>query len=188
MPDYNRLFNVVADIGDADKSLPTMIIGVSNARENITGTFKLLEKSYDDGMVWWTYRKNERRSDFEDDMTRFVKFCVERVAKSIDYVYIDIPKIGLNGVKRFIRYVDSDNFKQCYLSNGGGFLFIYDSSKSMSFGLSLSLCEYMGVDADKVVSRISRNDRNVFIDEFSRVNGLVRRYINDYEYCKCVFV
>lgn len=187
MPDYTRLFNVVDDIDDADRSIPTIIIGVQNAREEFGDRFNVLDKCYDGGMMWWTYRKNERRADFEDDMSAFVKFCVEKVAKSIEYVYVDIPNIGINGVKRFIRYIDNGNIKLCHVTNGDSFMFIYDEKKSMSFGLSLSLCEYVGVKSEKVIDRIRRNKNNVIIDNFSKVNNLVRRYINEYEYCKCVF-
>lgn len=187
MPDYTRLFNVVDDIDDADRSIPTIIIGVQNAREELDDRFNVLDKCYDGGMMWWTYRKNERRADFEDDMSAFVKFCVEKVAKSIEYVYVDIPNIGVNGVKRFIRYIDNVDMKLCHVTNGDSFMFIYDEKKSMSFGLSLSLCEYVGVKAEKVIDRVRRNKNNVIIDNFSKVNNLVRRYINEYEYCKCVF-
>lgn len=187
MPDYTRLFNVADDIDDADRSIPTIIIGVQNAREELDNRFNVLDKCYDSGMLWWTYRKNERRADFEDDMSAFVKFCVEKVAKSIEYVYVDIPNIGVNGVKRFIRYIDNSDMKLCHVTNGDSFMFIYDEKKSMSFGLSLSLCEYAGVKAEKVIDRVRRNKNNVIIDNFSRVNNLVRRYINEYEYCKCVF-
>lgn len=187
MPDYTRLFNVVDDIDDADESIPTIIIGVQNAREEFDDRFNVLDKRYDGGMMWWTYRKNERRADFEDDMSSFVKFCVEKVAKSIEYVYVDIPNIGINGVKRFIRYIDNGDMKLCHVTNGDSFMFIYDEKKSMSFGLSLSLCEYVGVKAEKVIDRVRRNKNNVIIDNFSKVNNLVRRYINEYEYCKCVF-
>ena len=187
MPDYTRLFNVVDDIDDADRSIPTIIIGVQNAREELDNKFNVLDKCYDGGMMWWTYRKNERRADFEDDMSAFVKFCVEKVAKSIEYVYVDIPNIGVNGVKRFIRYIDNGDMKLCHVTNGDSFMFIYDEKKSMSFGLSLSLCEYVGVKAEKVIDRVRRNKNNVIIDNFSKVNNLVRRYINEYEYCKCVF-
>ena len=187
MPDYTRLFNVVDDIDDADRSIPTIIIGVQNAREELDNRFNVLDKCYDGGMMWWTYRKNERRADFEDDMSAFVKFCVEKVAKSIEYVYVDLPKIGVNGVKRFIRYIDNGDIKLCHVTNGDSFMFIYDEKKSMSFGLSLSLCEYVGVKGEKVIDRVRRNKNNVIIDNFSKVNNLVRRYINEYEYCKCVF-
>ena len=187
MPDYTRLFNVVDDIDDGDMSIPTIIIGVQNAREEFDNRFNVLDKCYDGGMLWWTYRKNERRADFEDDMSAFVKFCVEKVAKSIEYVYVDIPNIGVNGVKRFIRYIDNGDMKLCHVTNGDSFMFIYDEKKSMSFGLSLSLCEYVGVKAEKVIDRVRRNKNNIIIDNFSKVNNLVRRYINEYEYCKCVF-
>jgi len=187
MPDYTRLFKVVDDIDDADRSIPTIIIGVQNAREELDDRFNVLDKCYDGGMLWWTYRKNERRVDFEDDMSAFVKFCVEKVAKSIEYVYVDLPNIGVNGVKRFIRYIDNGDMKLCHVTNGDSFMFIYDEKKSMTFGLSLSLCEYVGVKAEKVIDRVRRNKNNVIIDNFSKVNNLVRRYINEYEYCKCVF-
>ena len=187
MPDYTRLFKVVDDIDDADRSIPTIIIGVQNAREELDDRFNVLDKCYDGGMLWWTYRKNERRADFEDDMSAFVKFCVEKVAKSIEYVYVDLPNIGVNGVKRFIRYIDNGDMKLCHVTNGDSFMFIYDEKKYMTFGLSLSLCEYVGVKAEKVIDRVRRNKNNVIIDNFSKVNNLVRRYINEYEYCKCVF-
>ena len=164
MPDYTRLFNVVDDIDDGDMSIPTIIIGVQNAREEFDNRFNVLDKCYDGGMLWWTYRKNERRADFEDDMSAFVKFCVEKVAKSIEYVYVDIPNIGVNGVKRFIRYIDNGDMKLCHVTNGDSFMFIYDEKKSMSFGLSLSLCEYVGVKAEKVIDRVRRNKNNIIID------------------------
>lgn len=175
---FPSFFNVVTDMKDKIDGIPTMVVGLENARVNIN-SFSILKKSYDDTMVWWTYKKTERRYEFEQDIEDYYRFCFKKFFNKIRYYYIDLPSYSLSALKRLIRWIMSDNPKTCFLTRESNFLFIYDSEKEIVFGLSLTLVEYMGVDRKKVVLRIKANKHNRFIYDTSFMKGEIRKIVEN---------
>ena len=60
---FGEEFNVVADCSEIIQGLPTLIIGLNEAKKCIP-EFNILRKMYDDGKLWWTYKKTERKAIF----------------------------------------------------------------------------------------------------------------------------
>ena len=50
---FSPFFNVVKTMKETITDIPTLIVGLENARENIDG-FSILTKKYKDDLVWWT--------------------------------------------------------------------------------------------------------------------------------------
>lgn len=175
-------FNIVGSCCDIIDGLPTLIIGVNEAKTCIEN-FNILKKTYDNGDLWWTYKKTERKCDYDDDTEAFTKYAINRFKSSIRYEYIDLLNYPLDRIKKLIRYIDSNERKKIMASRNGDFLFIYSEKYRIVFGLSLSFCEYCGIKKEKVINRIKKNRNNRFCYGFSNVDLLVRNMIGNDTHC-----
>lgn len=170
---FSPFFNVVKTMKEAIDGIPTMIVGLENARGNIDG-FSILTKKYNDGLVWWTYKKTERKYEFDDDMVSFYGFCTGYYLEQCKYYYIDLPKYTYSKIKRFIKFVNSPIRKLCFQTRDSNFVFIYDTVSNYVYGLSITLLEYMGVPKARVIKRIKGNKNNVFIYDTSFIDSNLR--------------
>lgn len=175
-------FNVVSSCCDAIDGLPTLIIGVDEARTCIND-FNILKKRYDNDTLWWTYKKTERKCDYDDDVESFIRFSIEYFKKSIRYEYVDIINYSVGRLKKLIKYIDSPEKKKLLVSPNGDFLFIYSEKYRIVFGLSLSLCDYCGVKKEKVMERIKKNRSNRFCKPFSTAGIQIKNIIGNDTHC-----
>lgn len=179
---FGAEFNVVTDCSEIIQGLPTLIIGVNEAKKCIEN-FNILKKNYDNGKMWWTYKKTERRCDYEDDVNSFIEYAVSKLRKNIRYEYIDLMNYKLERVKKLIRYIDSNERKKLMFSKNGLFLFIYSEKYKVIFGLSLSFCEYIGIKKEKVIARIKQNKNNRFVYDFSSIDSRIRNILGSETHC-----
>lgn len=175
---FPPLFNVTEDFLSVDIKYPTIIIGLDNAREYIHD-FSILRKSYENDTLWWTYKKTERRYEFENDMEKFYRFCIEKYLSRTPYYYLDIARYRYNDIKRIIEWINSETEKICFQTTESKFIFIYDTKLNIVFGLSLTLCEYCGVNRKKIISRIKKNPQNVFIYNTSFIDREIHNIIGN---------
>lgn len=87
-------------MSEIDKNIPTLIIGLQNAKELIDG-FDILKKRYNGDMLWWTFTKSERRIDYEKDLEDFYVFCIRTITNKINYRYINILDLSLSDIKKY---------------------------------------------------------------------------------------
>lgn len=180
--DFGEEFNVINSCSEMIVGLPTIIIGVNEAKSCIEN-FNILKKSYDNSDLWWTYKKTERRCDYDEDIEKFIKYAVNRFKSSIRYEYIDLMNYPIERIKKLIRYIDSNDKKKIMFSKNKFFLFIYSEKYKVIFGLSLSFCEYIGISKEKVVNRIKMNKNNRFVYNLSNVDDRIRNIIGNDVHC-----
>ena len=163
--------------GDEDDgTCPVLYVGMDNASEHIDG-FSVLKKRYGD--TWWTFAKNERRAEYTDDIAAFRDYCLRKAMSSVRYVYIDFTKYRFGRNVALLRYMLSDERKHCFITRGGGFLFVYSESRSTVFGISLSLLWYVGIDPERVIRILKTQKSNVFVNGTSFAYKEYRAIIND---------
>ena len=163
---FGNLFNVFTQYSQVDNKLPTLIVGYNKASE-IIDNFSILKKEYNNGMLRWTFSKTERRSDYIKDLEIFKEYCMMQKVKGIKYIYIDIISYGYNRIKKLIHYINSN------------FIFIYSEKYNTIWGLSLTLCDYIGVDKQKVVNKIRKNKANRFIQNIGIISEDFRKKIGE---------
>lgn len=175
-------FNKYLSLSNIDNDLPTLIIGLDNARGKITN-FNILVKSYNDKKTWWTFSKIERRVDFEKDVADFKVFCIDNIVDSIDYKNIDI--VNLNSylkIKKLIKYIKGNRDKCFYIDNGK-FIFLYDKGENggrkVIYGLSLNTIAFFGISKKKVIDLIRSNSRNIEIKNFYCIPNDIRRMVDN---------
>lgn len=175
---FSLFFNVVKDMEEVIDGVPTLIIGLENARNGIEN-FTILNKRYNNDMLWWTYKKTERKYEFDDDIVSFYNFCITTFVEKYKYVYIDIPKYRYNRLKKLINYINSPIDKICFQTRENNFLFIYDSELKTVFGLSMTLLEYIGIEKAKVIKKIKANRKNRFLYDTSFLDQGLRKVIDN---------
>lgn len=175
---FGNLFNVFTQYSQVDNKLPTLIVGYNKASE-IIDNFSILKKEYNNGMLRWTFSKTERRSDYIKDLEIFKEYCMMQKVKGIKYIYIDIISYGYNRIKKLIHYINSNDKKLCFLTRNSNFIFIYSEKYNTIWGLSLTLCDYIGVDKQKVVNKIRKNKTNRFIQNIGIISEDFRKKIGE---------
>ena len=116
-------YNKFLSLSNVDNNLPTMIIGLKNAKQNIEN-FSIFKKEYRNNMLWWTFSKTEKRSDYDKDMQNFYEVCINNIINNIKYYNININELTYGKIKKVIEYIINNNKKIYYIDNNK-FIFIY---------------------------------------------------------------
>lgn len=163
-------------MSEIDKNIPTLIIGLQNAKELIDG-FDILKKRYNGDMLWWTFTKSERRIDYEKDLEDFYVFCIRTITNKINYRYINILDLSLSDIKKYKDILSSGSKKIYYIDNNK-FLFIYDiyGTKDI-YGISLDTCAFFGISKKKILSYILTYNMKE-IKNFYMIPNKIRKIIN----------
>lgn len=173
---FPSFFNITKKYEERLPNIPTIIVGLEEARANIDG-FLIIKKRYND--VWWTYRKTERKYEFDKDIEEFYSYCFKKFLSDVRYFYLNLPKYRYTDVKRIYNWIKEKELKLCFLTRDSNFIFIYDVEKNTVFGLSLTLCEYIGVERKKVVNLIKTNRYNKFVYDTGFITSDVRGIVGN---------
>lgn len=182
-PNYklDSCFKKCLKITDIDEKLPTLIIGFQNAKKYISD-FNILNKKYNNNMLWWTFSKTERRVDHDNDMVDFHNYCINKITDNIKYYFINYVKLTYNKAKRCINYINNNNKKYYYIDNNK-FIFIYDKENSLNskniYGFSLTTSAFFGVPRQKIISLIEANKHNTRIKNFYSLPNKIRNLVNN---------
>ncbi len=174
-------FKKCLNLTEIVSNVPTLIIGFENAKKNIKD-FNILNKKYEDNMLWWTFSKTERRVDYEKDILDFRNYCINNITSNIKYHYINYVDLTYNKAKKCLNYINNDNEKYYYIDNGK-FIFLYDSKKDIKskhiYGFSLNTCAFFGIRKDKIISLLEKNPHNKRINNFFSIPNTIRRTIDN---------
>lgn len=168
---FGDIFNVVKSLDDIIKDIPTLIIGFEEAKECIKD-FNIIDKQYGD--IWWTFKKTERRCEYEEDVMKFYNYAILHEMEKTKYVYVDLINFSLNSIKKMIKFLGDKSRKYIFLTRNSHFMFVYSEQYNTVFGISLELCEYLGVNKQKVL-KLLRNQ--VYIHDTKFMGNDIRRVI-----------
>lgn len=171
-------YNKFLSLSNVDNDLPTMIIGLENAKKYIEG-FSIFKKKYWNNMLWWTFSKTEKRSDYDKDIQKFYEICINNIINNIKYYNININELTYSKIKKLIKYIKNNNKKIYYIDNNK-FVFIYDIEKTKNiYGISLNTCAFYGINKEKILKLIVSNSKNEQKKNFYEIPNKVRRIVND---------
>ena len=171
-------YNKFLSLSNIDNNLPTMIIGLKNAKQNIEN-FSIFKKEYRNNMLWWTFSETEKRSDYDKDMQNFYEVCINNIINNIKYYNININELTYSKIKKLIKYIKNNNKKIYYIDNNK-FVFIYDIEKTKNiYGISLNTCAFYGISKEKILKLIVSNSKNEQKKNFYEIPNKVRRIVND---------
>lgn len=174
---FDLPINRCKTINDIDKSLPTLIIGYEMAKKNVD-KFNILNKHNEGTNIYWTFKRNERGVDYEDDLKEFYKTVVLDFCDKIEYHLLDFYKLSKTTVKKLIKFAKSDDEKLIYVENNR-FLYVYSERYNTVFGFSLSTAKFFGLNPSKIVNLFKNNDKNHFITDFSNIPYEIKYIIGE---------
>lgn len=167
----------VNDVSLADSAKPTLFVGIENARKNIKD-FSILNKKYENN-VFWTFKKTEKRVDFEKDIDYFYNFIINNISCNIKYYYINIYNLKYNKIKKLYNILFSDNGKYIYISNDMIYL-LYKNN--IILGISLNLLEYIKIKKEKILDKLYSNKNNIICTDVSKCVKSIKNEIGDKKY------
>lgn len=175
-------FKKCLSYSDIDDTLPTLIIGLENARVNIPD-FNILRREYNENnMLWWTLSKTEKRIDYDKNIVDFYEFCINNILKNVQYTNINIFNLNYTKIKKCINFVRNNSKKYFYIDNNK-FIFVYDiensNGKKYIYGFSLNTISFLGISKKKVIKMLKENPKNIQISNFYLMPNNVRKIIKD---------
>lgn len=144
-----------------ESDVPTLVVGKKRAIELFGAeNVHVLDRDISE-TVSWTYAKNERRVEYEEDIKKFIDKINQSLIRNVDYYFVNIFTEKLSFIKKMIKWIYSEKPKSVYVTDNH--IYIYGGNKVI--GISRSDLDYAGIDSDKVVDKISSNSSNdVFSD------------------------
>ena len=182
MNDIEGFVEQVKDFTDADSTKPILIVGWDNAKLH-RGYRSILEKELAPG-VFWTFKKSESRSEFEQDLKNFYQYVYNVILDNIDYYYINILSLKYSKLKKLYSIFNSKERKNIYISDN----LIYTLYDGKVLGVSLDVLEYCGVKRDKVLSLLSSNPANKIYDNSHRWMIRLCKYLGNKKYAVPYFI
>ena len=165
-------FNVVTSFNDIIEGLPTLIVGYDYVNEHYPD-FDITDICLGDNF-YWTFRKTEKRDKYEQDLKWFITKVYADLTNELSYVFVDpiqyrgktLVKIvkKIYSLKNIISYVNHD--------------MIYIYGDKLIFGVDLRLLTYMGVDTQKIQSKIKAasavflGSSDIFIEYKNTISSL----------------
>lgn len=174
----NDFVGYVKDISEADPTKPILYIGYKKAK-NVEGYKSILDKKIND-KTFWTFKKTESRSDYEIDLEKFYIYIINNILYNINYYYINIIYIKYNKLKKLYNILfNYTKQKYIYISKN----MIYFQYEDNTYGISLNLLEYMGINQKKILQRIRSNRSNIIIyDNNEKVHKILKEIGYDNRY------
>ena len=150
----NDIIQVVKNESECTLDVPKLIIGLSKAKEYAQS--KGFEFDILDHMFpdgnMWTFKKTEKREIYEENIIEFKNYIIKSISKNINYIFID---------KEMMYY--------CLENNN-------------VIGISLGLMKYMGIDREKVISKIKSGKNNSIVFSSNKKLWQLKDWFNGMEY------
>jgi hypothetical protein len=95
----DKKFNISNSLDDIIDNIPTLIIGLDNAKK-LNTKLNYLERKIDD-KTFWTFNKKEKRVLFEEDLFYFIEHSYNLFRKKINYKFVDM----ILSESKYINYI-----------------------------------------------------------------------------------
>lgn len=172
----------VNDIELADPSKPILIVGWKNAKKH-PNYKSVLDKQIGENL-YWTFSRNESRSDFEEDINKFYDIIYNNISNNINYYYVNIFKLKYNKIKKLYNIIYSTNFNNIYISEN----MVYIPYNGNVLGLSLNIIEYYGISKEKVIEKIKSNPNNKIINDSKKAIFTLSKCLGNKKYVLPYFI
>jgi hypothetical protein len=164
-------FNVVRSLDEIIQGLPTLIVGYDVAIKHFPDLDVLTRKAADN--VFFTFRKNERREFHEEDVYKFKRYAYSSLIKKITYYFVDPMQLSLKSIKKVIKKLYSLDKSVAYQHDD----MVYVYGEDIVFGIDLTLLEFLGVNRDKFISKLSKDrillqKNEIFIEYKNKVENI----------------
>ena len=181
----NDIIQVVKNESECALDVPKLIIGLSKAKEYAQSKgfeFDILDHMFPDGNMW-TFKKTEKREIYEENIIEFKNYIIKSISKNINYYYINIYNLKYKDIKRLYNILFNNKFNRNI-----NYIFIdkemmyYCLENNNVIGISLGLMKYMGIDREKVISKIKSGKNNSIVFSSNKKLWQLKDWFNGMEY------
>ena len=181
----NDIIKVVENESECTLDVPKLIIGLSKAKEYAQSKgfeFDILEHMFPDGNMW-TFKKTEKREIYEENIIEFKNYIIKSISKNINYYYINIYNLKYKDIKRLYNILFNNKFNRNI-----NYIFIdkemmyYCLENNNVIGISLGLIKYMGIDREKIISKIKSGKNNSIVFSSNKKLWQLKDWFNGMEY------
>ena len=181
----NDIIKVVENESECTLDVPKLIIGLSKAKEYAQSKgfeFDILDHMFPDGNMW-TFKKTEKREIYEENIIEFKNYIIKSISKNINYYYINIYNLKYKDIKRLYNILFNNKFNRNI-----NYIFIdkemmyYCLENNNVIGISLGLIKYMGIDRDKIISKIKSGKNNSIVFSSNKKLWQLKDWFNGMEY------
>lgn len=151
-------FKVVSSIDNIIDGLPTLIVGYDNVKKYFPDFDITSNKISED--VYWTFKKNEKRDKYQEDLNFFTKKVYTDLINDLSYVFVDPIHYGKKSMKKILRKIYSSNIIVSYEHDD----MIYIYADKIIFGVDLKLLKFIGFNILKVKTKI-KSISTVFLEK-----------------------
>ena len=153
-------FNVVMALDDIIQGLPTLIIGWDYIKKNFPD-YDIIDRKLGNN-IFWTFKPTEKRDLYQQDLYNFINRAYKNLLDKVKYYFIDPFVLTRKQVRKTVQKILTSNDKISYLHDK----MIYIYFDNMIIGINLEMLEFMGLNTDKIVSKIKSSD-GIFLDKDS---------------------
>ena len=181
----NDIIQVVKNESECTLDVPKLIIGLSKAKEYAQSKgfeFDILDHMFPDGNMW-TFKKTEKREIYEENIIEFKNYIIKSISKNINYYYINIYNLKYKDIKRLYNILFNNKFNRNI-----NYIFIdkemmyYCLENNNVIGISLVLMKYMGIDREKIISKIKSGKNNSIVFSSNKKLWQLKDWFNGMEY------
>jgi hypothetical protein len=170
---FSEMLSVASDL-----NAPLLIIGYENALKFYGEKFDILNKHIEeDKPIFWTFKKYEKRVEYEKDIKDFYSYIFLRINKKIKYYFISVFKFTLSKYKSFINIMNGEKEKIIYISKNTIYILLDD----IIYGFSIDELNFIGISCDKALQKINSFKNTAFVPKSFKVSNEIKALIgNDY--------
>jgi hypothetical protein len=144
----DKNFNIINSIDNIISELPTLIVGINNAK-NYTDKISYLNRKINEN-TFWTFTKVEKRDLFEEDLFHFIEFSYNNLLKQIKFEFIDLILSDTEKINLTFKNISSS--EKVITFHHLNIVYVY--IKNTIYGFDLRQVEYIGKSIDKFMDKI----------------------------------
>ena len=173
----DKNFNLIKSTNEIVEGLPTLIVGLDNAK-SFTDKISYLDRKINTN-TFWTFTRLEKRDLFEEDLFYFMKFSYDELLKSAKFKFIDLILSDSDEINKVFNEIKiSDNVITFSYEN-----MVYTYINDMIYGFDLRQVDYIGksktifIDKIKDMSNVFLSDEKILIEykkELSVLNDEIK--------------
>jgi len=160
----DKRFNLIKSIDKSIPDLPTLIVGIDNAKK-FAGKVSYLDRKINNS-TFWTFNRMEKRDLFEEDLFYFIEFAYNQLLTEVEFKFIDLilsDSILINSV-----FGNIEQTKEVITFHHKNMVYTYTNDNI--YGFDLRQVRYIGkspkkfIDTIKSFSTVFLQDEKILIE------------------------
>jgi hypothetical protein len=173
----DKNFNLIKSTNEIIEGLPTLIVGLNNAK-SFTDKISYLDRKINTN-TFWTFTRLEKRDLFEEDLFYFIKFSYDELLKSANFKFIDLILSDSDKINKVFNNIKSSDRVITFSYEN----MVYVHINYMIYGFDLRQVDYIGksknifIDKIKDMSDVFLSDEKILIEykkELSILNDEIK--------------